>query len=292
MIKGAFSLIFLSEKYMCAIRDPQGFRPLSLGALKDGGYAVASETCAFDLINATYIRDVKPGEMLIFEDGVDEPKSIQVLKEKKHHCIFEYIYFARPDSNIYGKNVYSVRKQMGVELAKQSMVEADMVVAVPDSGVPAALGYSQQSKIPFELGIIRSHYVGRTFIEPTQDIRDLKVKMKLNPIKSIIEGKRLIVVDDSIVRGTTSRQIVRMLREAGAKEIHMRISSPPTKNPCYYGIDTPDKSELIASHMSVEDICKYIDADSLDYISLNSLNKSVHNEDNYCKACFDGNYIV
>ncbi|EDM24590.1 amidophosphoribosyltransferase [Caminibacter mediatlanticus] len=290
-IKGAFSLVILSRTKMFAIRDPFGFRPLSLGKIKSGGYIVASETCAFELVGAEFIRDIKPGEMITFENG--ELKSEMIFNPTPKQCIFEYIYFARPDSNIFGKNVYSIRKQMGRELAKEMPVEADMVVPVPDSGVAAALGYSEKSKIPFEMAIMRNHYVGRTFIEPTQEIRDLKVKMKLSPIKHKIEGKRLVVIDDSIVRGTTSRRIVRMLKEAGAKEVHMRIASPATTGPCYYGVDTPTKEELIASRLSTDEIAKYIEADSLAYLSIDGLVRAVKDKkENYCFACFDGNYPI
>jgi len=290
-IKGAFSLIILSRKKMFAIRDPFGFRPLSLGKLKSGGYIVASETCAFELVGAEYVRDVKPGEMIIFEDN--EIKSEMIFEPTPKQCIFEYIYFARPDSNVFGKNVYSVRKQMGRELARELPVDADMVVPVPDSGVAAALGYAEESGIPFEMAIMRNHYVGRTFIEPTQEIRDLKVKMKLSPIKHKIEGKRLVVIDDSVVRGTTSKRIVRMLKEAGAKEVHMRIASPATTGPCYYGVDTPTKDELIASRLSTEEIAKYIEADSLAYLSIESIVKAIKDKrENYCFACFDGNYPI
>lgn len=290
-IEGAYSLVFLSRSKMFAMRDPHGFRPLSLGRVGDG-YVVASETCAFDLIGAEYIRDVEPGELLIFEKG-KAPKSIQVFKPTPKHCIFEYVYFARPDSNVYKQNVYEMRKAMGKELAKEQPVEADMVVPVPDGGVPAAIGYSQQSGIPFEMAIMRNHYIGRTFIEPTQEMRDLKVKMKLSPIEHLIKGKSLIVVDDSIVRGTTSRQIVRMLKAAGAREVHMRISSPPTTDPCYYGVDTPDKEKLIAANMTNEEICAFIEADSLGYLSNEALLNSVNGkEENYCTACFTGKYII
>ncbi len=290
-IKGAFSLVILSRKKMFVIRDPFGFRPLSIGKIKSGGYIVASETCAFELVGAEFIRDVKPGEMIIFED--DEIKSEMIFESNPKQCIFEYIYFARPDSNVFGKNVYSTRKQMGRELARELPVDADMVVPVPDSGVAAALGYAQESGIPFEMAIMRNHYVGRTFIEPTQEIRDLKVKMKLSPIKHKIEGKRLVVIDDSIVRGTTSRRIVRMLKEAGAKEVHMRIASPATTGPCYYGVDTPTKEELIASRLSTEEIAKYIEADSLAYLSIESIVKAVKDKkENYCFACFDNNYPI
>ncbi len=289
-IQGAYSLIFLSRKKMFAVRDPHGFRPLCMGKLGDG-WVVASETCAFDLIGAEYVRDIKPGELVVFEEK-KEPKSIQVFEPTPHKCIFEFIYFARPDSYIFGKSVYELRKRMGRELAKEYPIDADIVVPVPDSGVAAALGYSEESKIPYEMGIIRNHYVGRTFIEPTQAIRDLKVKMKLNPIKEVIKNKRVIVIDDSIVRGTTSKKIVNILKEFGAKEVHMRISAPPTIGPCYYGVDTPSKEELIASKMSVEETRKYIGADTLAYLSIDGLLRSVGNDQSYCMACFDGNYPV
>ena len=276
---------------MFAMRDRFGFRPLSLGRLGDG-YVVASETCAFDLIGAEFIRDVEPGELLIFEKG-KAPQSIKVFEPTPKHCIFEYVYFARPDSNVYGQNVYEMRKAMGKKLAQEQPIVADMIVPVPDGGVPAAIGYSQESGIPFEMAIMRNHYIGRTFIEPTQEMRDLKVKMKLSPIEHLIKGKRLIVVDDSIVRGTTSRRIVRMLKEAGALEVHMRISSPPTTDPCFYGVDTPDKDKLIAANMTNAEICAFIEADSLGYLSNDGLLLSVNGkEENYCTACFTGNYII
>lgn len=290
-VEGAYSLVFQSRSKMFAVRDPHGFRPLSLGRVGDG-YVVASETCAFDLIGASFLRDVEPGEMLIFEKD-KAPQSILLSQEVPKHCIFEHVYFARPDSNVFGQNVYEMRKNMGVELAKDSPIEADIVIPVPDGGIPSAIGYSQQSGIPFEMGIMRNHYIGRTFIEPTQEMRDLKVKMKLSPIKSLIQGKRVIVIDDSIVRGTTSRRIIRLLKNAGAAEVHMRISSPPTTDPCYYGVDTPDKDNLIAANMSVEDICHYIEADSLAYLSNDALMRSVNStQDHYCTACFTGKYIV
>ena len=291
-IEGAFSLVFLSRTKMFAMRDRFGFRPLSLGRLQNGGYVVASETCAFDLIGAEFIRDVEPGELLVFEEE-KAPQSIKIFEPQPKRCIFEYVYFARPDSNVFGQSVYETRKNMGAELARAKPVEADMVIPVPDGGVPAAIGYAQESGIPYEMGIMRNHYVGRTFIEPTQEMRDLKVKMKLSPMVDIIKGKRLIVVDDSIVRGTTSRRIVRMLKEAGAAEVHMRISSPPTTDPCYYGVDTPNKEKLIAANMSVDEICEYIEADSLAYLSEEALLRSVGAADeSYCTACFTGKYIV
>ncbi len=290
-IEGAFSLVFLSRSKMFAMRDRFGFRPLSLGKVGDG-YVVASETCAFDLIGAEYIREVEPGEMLIFEKG-KEPQSIKVYDATPKHCIFEYVYFARPDSQVYGQNVYQKRKNMGIELAKEQPVDADMIIPVPDGGVPSAIGYSQESGIPFEMGIMRNHYIGRTFIEPTQEMRDLKVKMKLSPITELIKGKRIIVIDDSIVRGTTSRRIIRMLKEAGAAEVHMRISSPPTTDPCFYGVDTPDKDKLIAANMSTEEISEYIGADSLAFLSNDALMRSVNSDGTeYCTACFTGEYII
>ncbi len=290
-IEGAYSLIFLSRSKMFAMRDPHGFRPLSLGRLGEG-YVVASESCAFDLIGAEFVRDVEPGELLIFEKD-KAPKSIKLYEPQPKHCIFEYVYFARPDSRVFGQNVYEVRKEMGKALAIEQPVDADMVVPVPDSGIATALGYSQQSGIPFEMAIMRNHYVGRTFIEPTQQMRDLKVKMKLSPISSLIEGKKLIVIDDSIVRGTTSRQIVRMLKAAGAAEVHMRISSPPTTDPCFYGVDTPDKDKLIAANMSIDEIAAYIEADSLAFLTSEALIRSANGSgNNYCTACFTGDYVI
>jgi len=292
-IEGAFSLVFLSRTKMFAMRDRHGFRPLSLGKLSNGGYIVASETCAFDLVNATFVRDVEPGELLVFEKG-KEPVSIKVYEPTPKHCIFEYVYFARPDSSVFGQSVYQTRKNMGKELSKIEPIEADMVIPVPDGGVPSALGYAQESGIPYEMGIMRNHYIGRTFIEPTQKMRDLKVKMKLSPMTDIIKGKRVIVVDDSIVRGTTSRRIIRMLKEAGASEVHMRVSSPPTTDPCFYGVDTPSKENLIAANMTTQEICDYIEADSLAYLDEEALLRSVNanGEDKYCTACFTGKYIV
>jgi amidophosphoribosyltransferase len=290
-IQGAYSLVFLSRTKMIAMRDPHGFRPLSIGRVGDG-YMVASETCAFDLVGATHVRDVKPGELVIFEYG-KSMRSIQVYEPTPRHCIFEYVYFARPDSNVFGKNVYQMRKNMGVELAKIKPVEADMIIPVPDGGISAALGYAQESGIPFEMGIMRNHYIGRTFIEPTQQMRDLKVKMKLSPLVDLIKNKKLIVIDDSIVRGTTSKRIVKMLKQAGAAQVHLRISSPPTTDPCYYGIDTPDKANLLAANMNIKEMCDYIGADSLAYLSHNALLKSVSSENNeYCTACFTGDYIL
>ncbi len=404
-IKGAYSFVLLSRGKLFAIRDPYGFRPLSLGEIinDDGskGYVVASETCAFDLIGAKFVRDIKPGEMLIFsldsgnssldsqnsslgapfalggnfgestdtkssfipkisskyktstantridsnlnatDSGVsnestsdsrgsifDEKsglrshergnrtyrpltkrvaslpdlsqkdnalfESIQVFPPQPKHCIFEFVYFARPDSFVFGKSVYEIRKNMGVELAREHKIKADFVIPVPDSGVISAIGYSQESGIPFEFGIVRNHYIGRTFIEPTQKSRELKVKLKLNPIEKLIMGKDIIIIDDSIVRGTTSKQIISILRKAGAKKIHLIIASPQTIAPCYYGVDTPDSSQLICANKNINEVCDFIGADSLHFLSLDGLYKSVGvaNGDSYCKACFDKEYII
>lgn len=299
-VDGAYCFLFLSRSKMFVVRDRYGLRPLSLGKItnEDGsiGYIVASETCAFDLIGAEFIRDVRAGEMLIFEGAYTplsncEPKSIQIFESKLAPCIFEYVYFARPDSQIYGKNVYEVRKNMGIELAKEYKLKADMVVPVPDSGVAAALGYSKESGIDFELGIIRNHYVGRTFIEPTQQTRELKVRLKLNPIASLIKGKDIIVIDDSVVRGTTSKQIVQILRKAGVRKIYMLISAPPTISPCFYGVDTPDISQLICANKNQNEVREYIGADFLGFLSINGMLKSIGQEQMFCKACFDGRYI-
>lgn len=290
-IKGAYCLIFALRNKMIVLRDPYGLRPLSLGKIKTpkgDGYIVASETCAFDLLGAEFVRDINAGEMLVFKDG--KMISTQLFTPKDFKCVFEYIYFARPDSQVFGKNVYSIRKEMGKELARECKIEADIVVPVPDSGVPSALGYALESGIPFDLGIIRNHYVGRTFIESEQSIRELKVRLKLNPIKEIIEGKRVIVLDDSVVRGTTSRQIVKILKNAGAREVHLLISSPPTISPCFYGVDTPSKQELICATHTLEEVRKYVGADSLHFLSLEGLAKSVGGG-GYCQACFDGKYI-
>jgi len=291
-ISGSFSLLILREKELIAIRDPYGVRPLSLG-MKDGAYVIASETCAFDLISATYIRDIEPGEVLIInEQGLESLKLFNC--HRKAFCIFEFIYFSRPDSNIFGgQNVNEMRKEFGRQLARESCIDADLVIPVPDSGVPAALGFSEESKIPFDFGLIRNHYVGRTFIEPKHSIRHFGVKIKLNPVRQLLEGKRLIVIDDSIIRGTTSKKTVKMLREGGgAKEVHLKISSPPTIGPCFYGIDTPTRSELIASTHLLDEIRKYVTADSLSYLSLEGLKKIVPNSHNYCTACFDCNYPI
>lgn len=292
-LKGAYSLLVMTNKKLIAIRDPWGFRPLCMGEL-DGSPVFASETCAFDLIGAKYIRDVEPGEVVLIENGQIESFRIPGSDgARKSQCIFEFVYFARPDSKIFGRSVYQVRKEFGKLLARENPVDADIVIPVPDSGVVPALGYSQESGIPFEMGLIRNHYVGRTFIKPQQKMRDIGVKVKLNPVPELLQGRRVVVVDDSIVRGTTSRKIVRMLREAGAKEVHMRISSPPTKWPCYFGIDTPTRDQLIASSHSVEEICKYIEADSLGYLSLDGMVKAAGGDEaGYCTACFNGDYPI
>lgn len=295
-IDGAFALTILSRNKMFAIRDPYGLRPLSLGKIEneDGtqGYIVASETSAFDLIGAEFVRDIEAGEMLVFEKTSANPtyKSYKYATKHTKPCVFEYVYFARPDSNVFGANVYEVRKNLGIQLAKEHKLKADMVIPVPDSGVAAALGYSKQSGIDFELGIIRNHYVGRTFIEPTQQARELKVRLKLNPISSLIEGKDIIVIDDSVVRGTTSKQIIKILRQAKARNIYLLISSPPTISPCYYGVDTPEKKQLICANHTLEEVRNFIGADYLGFLSLEGLQKSVGKSE-YCQACFDGVYV-
>ncbi|TLS67241.1 amidophosphoribosyltransferase [Mariprofundus erugo] len=290
-LSGAFSLLVLVEKRLVGIRDRNGIRPLVLGQL-DGSWVLASETCAFDLIGATYIRDVEPGEMVVIENN--EVTSLFPFKSTEgKFCVFEYVYFARPDSVLEGVNVYNARYKIGMELARESGVEADIVVPVPDSGVPPAMGFAEVSGIPFQMGLIRNHYVGRTFIEPKQSIRNFGVKLKLNPNRELIRGKRVVLVDDSIVRGTTSRKIVEMVRAAGAKEIHMRISSPPTRHSCYYGVDTPDSSELMANKMNLEEMCKAIGADSLAFVSFDGMYRAVGKpRSQHCDACFSGDYPV
>jgi amidophosphoribosyltransferase len=295
-VRGAYSLLFLTVDRMIAARDPMGFRPLVLGRFKGNGsgssYVVASETCALDLIEAEYLREVEPGEIISFgPKGMESLKPFPAAPHAK--CVFEYIYFSRPDSNLYGRNVYQVRKELGRQLARESPVKADLVTPVPDSGVPAAIGYAEESGLPLEFGLIRNHYVGRTFIEPQQSIRHFGVKIKLNAQREVLEGKRVIVVDDSIVRGTTSRKIIRMLRDAGAREVHMRISSPPTISPCYYGIDTPTRSELIASANSVEEIRRFIEADSLAYLTREGMYSFLGGQNQgFCDACFSANYPI
>ena len=288
-VEGAYSLVLLTRDELYAIRDPRGFRPLVLGRSGDS-WVAASETCAFDLIDAEYVREVEPGEMVrISRSGVE---SIRFAPEKPHQfCIFEHVYFSRPDSVIFGRPVNLSRERLGRLLAREHPVEADIVSPVPDSGVPAAIGYAAESGIPFRMGLIRNHYVGRTFIEPEQAIRDFGVKLKLNPVRRMLEGQRVVLVDDSIVRGTTSRKIVRMVREAGATEVHVRISCPPTISPCYYGVDTPRREELIAAQNSVEGIRQFLGADSLGYVSLASLFTAVGGDkDSFCTSCYTGNY--
>jgi amidophosphoribosyltransferase len=287
--EGAFSLLFLTPKSLIAVRDPRGFRPLNLGKLKDA-WCVASETCAFDLIDAEYVREIKAGEMLVVdENGL---QSFFPFEEKlKSVCAFEHVYFSRPDSTIFGKSVNQSRHKMGKQLAIEHPAEADLVIPVPDSGVAAAIGFAAQSDINYRQAIIRNHYIGRTFIEPSQNIRSFGVRLKLNPIRDLIEGRRVVLVDDSIVRGTTSKKIVQMVREAGAKEVHMRISCPPTVSPCYYGVDTPRKADLIAAQMSVEEVRRYIEADSLGYLSLEGMLDAIGFEKNTtCVACWNGKY--
>lgn len=287
-VQGAFSLVLLTPEYLLAARDPHGFRPLSIGRI-DGSYAVASETCAFDLINAEYVREVEPGEIVrIEENSLDS--QLPLPRERHARCVFEHIYFSRPDSLVFGLTVNASRREMGKHLAREHGVAADVVVPVPDSGVSAAIGYSQESGLPLEFGLIRNHYVGRTFIEPKQSIRNFGVKVKLNPVREILRNKRVVLVDDSLVRGTTSKKIVSIVRAAGAKEIHMRVTAPPIIAPCYYGIDIPTRHELIASTKSVEAIRKFIGADSLGYLSLEAVLHSVGDKNDYCTACFTNRY--
>ena len=295
-VRGAYSLVFLTESSLVAVRDPMGFRPLVLGKINDT-WVVSSETCAFELLGAKFERDIEPGEMLIIDDR-GPPRSVRPFgPQPPHRCIFEWVYFARPDSTIDGRSVYRARERMGRRLAVEHGVPADVVIPVPDSGVAAAIGYARESGIPYDQGLMRSHYMGRTFIEPSQQIRHFGVKLKLSPVREVLDGKRVVVVDDSIVRGTTSRKIVEMLRGAGAREVHMRISSPPTQGPCHYGIDTPTREELIASSRSVEDIRLFVGADSLGYLSLEGLHESVNGAGNgpregFCNACFSNDYPI
>jgi len=292
-ICGAFSLLILSEKQLIAVRDPHGLRPLSMAKLGDDSVVFASESCAFDLLGADYVCEVEAGEMIVLDNnGLKRRFSAKKLCAKP--CVFEHVYFARPDSFLFGRNVMATRREMGRQLALQHHVDADMVVPVPDSGVHAALGYAEQSGIHFEFGMIRNHYVGRTFIEPKQSIRSFGVKVKLNPVRDLLKGKRVILIDDSIVRGTTSKKIVGMVRAVGAAEVHMRISSPPTTHSCFYGIDTPIKEHLIASHKTKDEINDFIGADSLDYLSMDGLQTAVRDTDgqSFCYACFNGNYPI
>src|SRR6476660_243117 len=290
-VRGAYSLALLTANRLIAARDPNGFRPLALGRMGDA-WIVCSETCAMDLIGATYVRDVEPGEVLIItEAGVRSIKPFPA--QQLSHCVFEHVYFARPDSYVFGSSVNEVRTEFGRTLAREAAVDADVVVPIPDSGVCAAIGYAEEAGLPMKMGLIRNHYVGRTFIEPAQSIRHFSVKVKLNPVRSILDGRRVILIDDSIVRGTTSRKIVKMVRAAGAKEVHLRISRPPTISPCFYGVDTPQRSELIAATHSLEDIRRYIGADSIGYLSLDGLLSAVGSaRPSYCTSCYTGDYPV
>jgi amidophosphoribosyltransferase len=291
-VRGAFSLLFLTREALVAARDPWGFRPLVIGRL-DGATIICSETCALDLINAEYVRDVEPGELVVVDDGgVRSYRPFPPVEPRQ--CVFEHVYFARPDSQVFGRNVLESRLLLGRQLAREAPADADVVVPVPDSGMGAALGYGKESGLPFEWGLIRNHYVGRTFIEPKQSIRSFGVKIKLNPVRSVLEGRRIVLIDDSIVRGTTSRKIVGMVKAAGAREVHVRISSPPTTGPCYYGIDTPLRSELIAATHSVEEIRQFVGADSLAYLSHEGLLQAVNDAQGarHCTACFSGRYPV
>ena len=290
--RGAWSVVFLVGDTLVAARDPHGFRPLSLGIL-NRAHVLASEPTAFDLIAAEFVRDVEPGEVLVIgPDGGRSPRPFAPAPPK--FCVFEHVYFARPDSAVNGRGVYSTRRRMGELLAREGAVEADVVIPVPDSGVPGAVGYAAASGVPFEMGLIRSHYVGRTFIEPAQSIRHFGVRLKLNPVRPVLQGRRVVVVDDSIVRGTTARKIVKMIRDAGAREVHLRIASPPTRWPCFYGIDTPTRRELIAASHSVDEIARYITADSLSYLSPEGLREAVGypSGEGFCEACFTGDYPV
>jgi amidophosphoribosyltransferase len=289
-VEGAYSLIFIARDRIIGVRDPRGFRPLSLGCLGDA-HVLSSESCAFDLIDATFVRDIEPGEMVVI--GPTGVKSYRPFPPQPvSQCIFEYVYFSRPDSQVFGRSVHEVRKRLGRMLAKEQPVAADIVVPVPDSGVYAALGFAEESKIPLEFGLVRNHYVGRTFIEPQQSIRHFGVKLKLNPVRALLQDKRVVLIDDSIVRGTTSRKIVSMVRSAGASEVHMRISCAPTVGPCYYGVDTPRRSELIASSHNVDEIRSFIRADSLGYLSLEGMYRAVGEGRSFCTACYTNTYPV
>jgi len=293
-VRGAYSLVLLThDERMIGVRDPNGFRPLVIGRLKDS-YVLSSETCAFDLIEADYLRDVEPGELVVIEKGGMTSQRLVAEATAPTSCVFEQVYFARPDSLVYGKAVYRARERMGIRIAEEAPAEGDVVIPVPDSGVPAAIGYSKQSGIPFEMGLIRSHYVGRTFIEPQDSIRHFGVRLKLSPVRSVVDDKRVVVVDDSLVRGTTSRKIVKMLRAAGAREVHLRISAPPTTHPCFYGIDTPTRSELVAASHTLDEINKYVTSDSLAYLSHEGMMTAVGSPSGagFCSACFTGEYPV
>jgi amidophosphoribosyltransferase len=293
-LEGAFSLVFLAQDRVIVARDPHGFRPLCVGEMEYSGgrkcHVFASETCAFDLIGAVYLNDVEPGEMvMVGPEGMTRER--WAPKQTLSQCVFEHVYFARPDSIVFGRSVEESRENLGQLLARECPADADLVVPVPDSGVAAAIGYASESGLPYRQALIRNHYVGRTFIEPSQAIRDFGVKLKLNPVRHLLQGKRVVLVDDSIVRGTTSRKIVRMVRQAGAREVHLRISCPPTISPCFYGVDTPTSAELIASNHNVEEIRRFVEADSLGYLSLASLRKAVADDRHeYCYACYTGDY--
>ena len=288
MIQGAYSMVLMTPEYILAARDPHGFRPLVLGRIK-GSYVVTSETCALDLINAEYVREIEPGEVTLIE-GNSLESQFPLPKEKPSFCIFEHIYFSRPDSLVFRSDLTTSRHEMGRNLAREHPVAADVVVPVPDSGVSAAIGYAQESGLPLEFGLIRNHYVGRTFIEPKQAIRNFGVKIKLNPVREILQGRRVVLVDDSIVRGTTSKKIVQIIRATGVREVHVRITAPPLIAPCYYGIDIPTRRELIASSKTVDEICEFLGADSLGYMSIENLMKSLGNKNQYCSACFSDKY--
>jgi amidophosphoribosyltransferase len=296
-VEGAFSLVMISPDRIFAARDPRGFRPLAMGTIpalpgeKQDTVVFASETCAFDLIGATYVREVKPGELIVVgPEGITSRFYATPLAQSS--CIFEHVYFSRPDSRVFGRAVQESREELGRQMAREAPADADIVVPVPDSGVTAAMGYAAESGIPLRFGLIRNHYIGRTFIEPRQSVRDFGVKLKLNPVRSLLEGNRVVLIDDSIVRGTTSRKIVRMIRSAGAREVHMRISCPPTISPCFYGVDTPSKKELIGANKSIEEIREFIGADSLSYLSLDGLKKACGDGEKttYCTACYTGKY--
>jgi amidophosphoribosyltransferase len=293
-VRGAYSLVLLtSDEKLIGVRDPNGFRPLVIGRLR-GAFALSSETCAFDLIEAEFVREVEPGEIVVVERGGMTSHALAEVASRTF-CVFEHVYFARPDSLLNGKSIYRARERMGQRLAQEAPAVADVVVPVPDSGVPAAIGYAKEAGIPFEMGLMRSHYVGRTFIEPQDSIRHFGVRLKLSPVRSVVDGKRVVVVDDSLVRGTTSRKIVKMLRAAGAREVHLRISAPPTTHPCFYGINTPTRSELVAASHTIDEIARYVTCDSLAYLSHDGMMTAVtggRSGSGYCSACFTGDYPV
>jgi amidophosphoribosyltransferase len=289
-IQGAYSLLVMTRDRLIAVRDPHGFRPLCLGRYKDS-YVIASESCAFDIIGATYLRDIEPGEMVILGDGELTSRMLGA-EDRERCCIFEHVYFSRPDSQVFGSSVETVRRRSGEILGREAPADADLVCAVPDSSNTAALGFARTTKLPFELALIRNHYVGRTFISPAQKVRDMSVRIKFNPVREVVEGKRVVMIDDSIVRGTTMRKLVKLMKIAGAKEVHLRIASPPVTNPCFYGIDTPVRNELIASSHTVEEIATYLRVDSLHYLSLEGLMEAAGDGNRYCDACFTGNYPV